>query len=344
MTLTLSKDNSFLTEKQKAPAFSFFFRVHSGSEKQLHDAGHMRSKCHEIIKNASLQSALTEELISKVDQEIEKLDLRSGAKSFGIFVSPDYAATKLYYTYLPERQYQGEYFSALESLYAEQQSKPYILYVFEPRSVQVFKGQGDHLEALDDCAELEHVIKVYKHKDSTHADKDGKSHKGEHDLKWIKELTEAMAALCSKMKSPAAIVGNSLIAATEEDFKKSSLQCVACVEEVVHTSGGSFQTEFGGKILVLIQKNHAKEWLTKCNEAASAHKLVTEKDEMIACVVEGRAAQLVLETPAWDNTGLLEFSPLHEIARETLSKHGSLEFVSKNTLEKWNGQAMILRY
>ncbi|MDX2105001.1 MAG: hypothetical protein SFY67_01235 [Candidatus Melainabacteria bacterium] len=344
MTLTLSKDNSFLTEKQKAPAFSFFFRVHSGSEKQLHDAGHMRSKCHEVIKNASLQSSLTEELIKKVDQEIEKLDLHSGAKSFGIFVSPEHATTTLYYTYLPERQYKGEYFSALESLYAEQQSKPYALFVFEPRAVQVFKGQGDHLEAMEASPELEQVCKVYKHKDSTHADKDGKSHKGEHDVKWTKELLDAISALCAKAKSPAVLVGNSLIAATEEDFKKSSLQCAAVVEEVVHASGGSFQTEYGAKIAELIQANNTKEWLSKCNEAASAHKLVTGNDEMIACVVEGRAAKLLLETPAWDSTGLLEFSALHEIAREMLAKHGSVEFVTKNTLEKWGGQAMLLRY
>lgn len=344
MTATLTKDFSYLLEKQKAPAFSFFFRVHSGSEKQLHDPGHMRSKCHEVIKEAGLQSALTENLLKKVDQEIEKLDLSSGAKSFGIFISPEFAATKLYYTYLPERQYKGEYFSALESLYAEQQSRKYIMFQLEPRAIQVYKGQNDHLEILEASPELELVNKIYKHKDTAQADKDGKAHKGEHDAKWTKEFLDAVSALCSKLESPGVIVGNSLIAATQEDFKKSSLNVIACIDEVVHATGGSSLTELGTKITELIQENISKEWLAKCNEAASGHKLVSAKDEMIACVVEGRAAQLLLETPAWDNSGLLEFTPLHEIARETLAKHGSLEFLSKDTLKKWNGQVMLLRY
>lgn len=344
MTATLTKDFSYLVEKQKAPAFSFFFRVHSGSEKQLHDKGHMRSKCHEVIKDAGLQSALTENLLKKVDQEIEQLDLSTGAKSFGIFISPEFAATKLYYTYLPERQYKGEYFSALESLYAEQQSRRYVMFHLEGRAIQVFKGQNDHLEILESSPELELVNKIYKHKDTTQADKDGKAHRGEHDIKWIKEFLDAMSALCSKLESPAVIVGNSLTAATEEDFKKSSLNVIACIDEVVHATGGNSLTELGTKITELIQENISKEWLAKCNEAASGHKLVTSNDEMIACVVEGRAAQLLLETPAWDNSGLLEFTPLHEIARETLAKHGSLEFLSKDTLKKWNGQVMLLRY
>lgn len=342
-TATLSNELAFLTIKQEAPAFSFYFRVHSGSEKQLHDTGHIRSKCHEVIKEAGLETSLTETLLSQVDKKIEELDLSTGARSIGIFVTGANAYIQSYYTYLPERQYAGEYFSLLESLYATQQSIPYALFLFEPRSVQVFKGQGEHLQILESSS-VEHLSKIYKQRDSAHFDKDGKAKRGEPDKKWVKELLDAMSAVCCEQKLPAVIVGNSLLGASADDLKKSSLNIIGIIEDVVHATGGNYQSELGSRIVELANKNKSEEWLQKCNESASCHKVSTSIEEMLACAKEGRAAQLLLETPCWEKSGRVEFTPLHEIARETLAKHGNLEFLAKNSLDKWNGQVMLLRY
>ena len=337
---------SSLTEKQEAPAFSFFFRLHSGSEKQLHDAGHMRSKCHEIIKDSKLDTATTDSLLEKVDQQLDALDLSSGAKSIGIFISAAQAMSELYYTYMPERQYKGEYFSCLESLYAEQESSPYIVFHFEPREVQVFKGCGDHLETAASSQAIEHLMTVLKHREATHADKDGKTAKGEVNSKWTRVLLDAMSAVCSSYSSnlPAAVVGSSLVGITENDLEQASMKVVALIEEVQHATGGGYLSELGNKVLEMAHERKCKNLLEKCDSAVSSHKLACGTDEMLNCAKEGRAETLILHIPDWEKSGLMEFAPVHEIARETLSKNGSVEFVRTNALAKWNGQAMILRY
>ncbi|MBK9145099.1 MAG: hypothetical protein IPM23_21610 [Candidatus Melainabacteria bacterium] len=339
----ISKDLSFLTEEQKAPAFSFFFRVHSGSEKQLPDAGHMRSKCHEVIKEAGLDSALTENLLKKADHEIDQLDLSTGARSVGIYVSPDYAESRLFYTFMPERQYRGEFFSCLETLYAHQESSPYVLFHMEPRNLQVFRGRGEHLELLAPSPALESLERAFKHRDTLHADKDGKTNKGEHSGKSIQEILDAMAAVCTSLDSPAAIAGLSLIGATEEDLRKSSIHAVALIDEVQHATGGGYLLELGARIMELSRQRRSKEALDSCNTAAGAHRIASQIDEMLAGAREGRAEALLLQYPSWEMTGLVEFTPLHDTARETLSRHGRVEFLSGG-LEKWGGQVMLLRY
>lgn len=340
----ISRDFSFLTEEQKAPAFSFFFRVHSGSEKQLPDAGHMRSKCHEVIKEAGLDSALTENLLKRADGEIDQLDLSTGARSVGIFIAPDHAESRLFYTYMPERQYRGEYFSCLETLYAQQESRPYILFHLEPRELQVFKGCGEHLELLAPSPDLERLERAFKHRDTMHADRDGKTSKGEHSGKSMKVLLDAMAAVCAALEMPAAIAGLSLIGATEEDLKKSSINVVALIDEVQRATSGSELLEFGAKVMKLTRERKSKEELEACNTAASAHRIVSQMDEMLACAREGRAEALLLDYPSWEKMGLVEFTPLHETVRETLSKHGRVVFLGGDGLEQWGGQVMLLRY
>lgn len=341
---TNSTDLLFLTEKQEAPAFSFFFRLHSGSEKQVHDAGHMRSKCHEIIKDSNLEPAVTETLLRKVDDQIDQVDLSKGAKSIGMFISAKHAVSRLYYTYIPERQYVGEYFSCLEGLYAMQLSSPYILFHFEPRELQVFKGTGDHLELAETSPAIQHLRTVFKHPDPGHSDRDGKTAKGEIDSKWTRVLLEALSSVCSSVNLPAAVIGSSLIDVTEHDLETSSLRIIALIEEVQHATGSKYLHDLGSKVMEIAQERKSREFLARCNAAIGSHKLASGIDEILNCAREGRAETLILDTPDWEKSGLMKLTPLHEAARETLSKHGTVEFLRKNTLDQWDGQAMLLRY
>lgn len=346
MSLSIVSTNvTFLTEKVDFPAFSFFFRLHSGSEKQLHDPGHMLSKCQATFKNANLETAVAEKLQKHAEQLIENIDLTTGAKSVGLFISKDNAKSSLYYTYLPERQYQGEYYSCLESLYAEQESNDYLLFILESRSIKTFTGKGDHLESLSSCPSIEHLLSTYKNKDISHLDKAGRSARGaDLDPQWKADFIEALAKVCSTKKRPAFLVGLSLIGVDEEELKKAGITVLASDPDVHQTTGGNELTSLANDLQNKARLQTVQELIEQCNTAIGAHKFASGKDEMLNCAKEGRTELLILETPSWEKSGLVELTTLHETARETLTKNGNVTFVPSDTLKKWNGACMILRY
>lgn len=338
-------DLAFLTEETKYPAFSFFFRIHSGSEKQLHDAGHIRNRVHETLKAAELSSSLFETLKKKADQLIDQLNYQTGAQSVGLFLSPDQSHSSQYYVNIPERQYIGNYFSGYESIYAQKESAPYLLFLLEPTAMQIYRGHGTHVEALPESKASAHVLTVYKRRSPAQADKDGKERKGqEYDPKWKNELTKAIAELCSAEHLPAYFVGLNLAGTDELELRSHSIEILAATEEAHQRSGAEALKTLAHELIETFKAKHSATLVEHCQSAEGSHKLATGLDEILACAKDGRGEVLILETPSWETAGKLELGALHEAIRETALKHGNVEFVPEGAISKWNGAAMILRY
>ncbi|CAN5568763.1 hypothetical protein BH10CYA1_BH10CYA1_60530 [soil metagenome] len=347
MTFTKIAGNepTFLTKDASYPAFTFFFRIHAGSEKQIHDAARLRSCCHETIKDAGLELSLCERLQDSADRLIDALESKSGAKSVGLFISQNTAHSDLYYVNVAERQYTGEFFSGYESLYAMQESHPYLLFLLEPTTVTVFTGQGTHLKTLPQSDSLNHLIAVCKRRSPVHADKDGKVRPGhEYDPKWKIELAEALSAVCAYERLPAFIVGLSMAGFDELFLQAQNMRILGTVKDVHRSSDFDRLETLVEQLLQRSAEQKAQELANLCSTASGAQKLACGLDEMLSCAKEGRADVLVIESPGWNTDAKIELSSLHQTIRETLMKHGKVEFVPPGTLAQFQGAAMILRY
>ncbi|CAN5268662.1 hypothetical protein BH10CYA1_BH10CYA1_36530 [soil metagenome] len=347
MTFTQIAGNkpAFLIQGASYPSFSFFFRIHSGSEKQIHDGAHLRNCCHETLKNAGLDVRLLVKLQEKTDQLIEQLDFKSGAKSIGLFISENTAHSDLYYVNLPERQYVSEYFSGYESLYAMQASEPYLLFLLEPATVNVFRGQGTHLKTLSESNSLNHLLSACKQRSPVRADKDGKVHSGhEYDPKWKNELAKALAAVCSSERLSAFVVGLNMAGLDQSNLEEHGVEILGTIKEVHQSSDSERLGSLTEQLLQSADEKNAHKLLELCNTAFGAQKLASGTSEILSCANEGRGEILVLESPGWNTETKVEFSALHMAIRETLVRHGEVEFVPQGTLAQWQGAAMILRY
>lgn len=340
-TIAINKNLPFLFSGTKEPSITFLFRIHSGSEKQLHDVGHIRGRCHEIFNELEIESSTGEMLRKKTDALIEKIDLHSGAKSIGLFVSAQTAQCETFFIHMPERFYFGDYFSGLEACYAAAESTPYALIVLEPQSLKVFKGQADHLELMSESVELSHLQKIFKDKQPLQHDKDGKTHKT-HDSKWQKNFVDAVAAVCSGL--PAIIVGVELADATERELKDAGVEVLAMRNEVCQSTGTDALVQLAEELLKEFHARRAAKLIDLCRTAIGAHKLVSIPQDMLACAQEGRAEVLLLEAPGWDASGKMELTEIHETIRHTLENNGRVEFVPSGTLSEWNGAVVVLRY
>jgi len=324
-TIIANHDLAFLTADAKYPAFSFFFRLHSGSEKQIHDAAHMRNRCHETLKGAGLHASLLELLEQKADQLIDQLDFQSGAKSIGLFISETTAHSESYYVNIPERQYVGEFFSPYEGLYARQESAPYLLFLLESVTVRVFKGQGNHIQALPESEALMHLLSVCKQRSPLQADKDGKVRSGhEYDPKWQSELTKALAAVCADYRLPAFVVGLGEAGLNEADLAAKGVELLATIKEVHQASDSEQLRSLAEQLLELLREKNAEKLLEQCGTALGAQKLASGLDEILSCAKDGRGEILVIESPSWDTVAKPEFSKLDEAIRETIIKHGNI--------------------
>jgi hypothetical protein len=340
-TIAINKTLPFLFTGAKEPSFTFLFRIHSGSEKQLHDVGHIRGRCHEIFNELESQGSDVEALRRKTDALIEKIDLHSGAKSIGLFVSGENAQCETFFIHMPERFYFGDYFSGLEACYATAESTPYALFVLEPQSLKVFKGQADHLEAMPESEAVSHLQKIFKDRQPAHHDKDGKTHRA-HDSKWQKNFVDALAAVCAGV--PAMVAGLELTGLTERELRDAGVEVLATRNEVCQSTGTDALVQVAEDLLKEFHSTHAAKLLDQCRTAIGAQKLVSIPQDMLACAQEGRAEMLLLEAPAWDVSGKMELTEIHETIRHTLENGGRVEFVPTGSLTEWNGAVVVLRY
>ncbi len=338
-------DLAVLAKEIDPPAFSFFFRIHSGSEKQIHDAGHIRSRVQETFKEAAMPSAVFDNLIKRVDELIDQLNFRTGALSVGLFVSPDESLLSHYYVNMPERQYVGDYFSIYESAYAQELSQPYLMFLFEPAALNLYRGQGTHIESLTESKETMHLLSVYKRRPTAHADKDGKVRKGqEFDSKWKSELFKAIADLCAAQEMPAFFAGLNLAGTDEAELHSHGVEVLAAMEEVHQRPSGEALKSVAEDFIARSNARRSAVLFDQCQVAEGNHKLAKGLDEVLSCAKEGRGEVLILEAPDWETSGKLELGALQEAVLQTILKHGKVEFVPQGTISKWNGAAMILRY
>lgn len=341
----VAKELNHVTQAADSPAFSFFFRIHSGSEKQLHDSGHIRNRCHEVLKEQGFDTAILEKMKEKVDKLIEKIDFQAGAKSIGLFVSNNHAHSMNFFVNLPEQHYVGDFFSGYEIAYALQESAPYILFLMEPTIIHAFKGQGTHLETLLDSRSLEHLLCVYKKRAPKAADKDGKQNKGnEHDSTWKAEFLAAINDLCKSEEVPAYLVGITLAGLSEEEIMESGARVLASIDEVHQKSSYEKLNNLVEGLREKHRRQMAAELVDECNRALGAKKLASGIEEILACAKEGRGEVLILEDPSWTTDAVAKFSTVHEAIREVIEKHGRVAFVPEGTMKQWGGAAMILRY
>jgi hypothetical protein len=340
-TIAINKSLPFLFSEAKTPSLTFIFRVHSGSEKQLHDFGHIRGRCHEIFNELELDSSVAEVLRKKTDALIEKIDLHSGAKSIGLFVSEQTAQCEAFFVNMPERFYFGDFFSGFEACYATAESAPYALFVLEPQSLKVFKGQADHLEAMPESAAVSHLQKVFKDRQHVHHDKDGKTNKV-HDAKWQKSFVDAVAAVCSGL--PVMFTGLELADTTEREFKDAGVEVLAAKNEVCQSNCSESLVQMAEDLTRDYRASHSAKLLEQCRAALGTQKLVCIPQDMLACAQEGRAELLLLEAPGWDVSGKMELTAVHETIKHTLENKGRVEFVPTGSLSEWNGAVVVLRY
>lgn len=326
------------------PAFSFFFRIHSGSEKQLHDLGHIRNRVHEVLKKSDLTSTALERIKSEADRLMDQVNFESGALSIGLFVSLDQAILSQYFINLPERDYLGGYFSGYETAYAAQQSAPYLLVTLEPSTLRIYRGRGEHLETLPESDATRHLQSVYRRRVSPQPDKDGKVRRGHHDSDWKKEFLEAVASVVSKEQVPIFLTGLALADLTETEFTSHGIKVLATLDDVCQFSGSDAL-----KTLVHdLSKNYTTKkfrmLVDRCKVSQGSHKLASGADEILRCAKEGRGEILLLPYPCWEASGTQTLGTLHEAIRAMAFTDGAIEFLPGELIKEWDEAAMILRY
>jgi hypothetical protein len=342
---SVQKGSEVLKAKVSYPAFSFFFRIHSGSEKQLHDSGHIRNRVHEVLKSSNLSTSSLEEIKERADQLIDRLDFENGALSVGLFVSPGESFLSQYYVNLPERDYLGDYFSGYETAYAEQASKPYLLMVMESASLRVFRGRGEHLEAVPESSETKHLISVFRRRSPAQQDKDGKLKRGQHrDSQWKQELLEAIAEVCSSEQMPAFFTGLMLADLNEIELASHGIEVLAASDEVYQFTDSEALKELARELQSSHRDKKAQHLYERCKAARGNQKLASGADEVLVCAKEGRGEVLVLPYPSWESSGTQQLGILPETIRATVLTHGEIEFLPDEQMKEWDSAAMILRY
>ncbi len=327
------------------PAFSFFFRIHSGSEKQLHDSAHIRNRVHEVLKESKLSTSELEDIKSRADRIIDDIQFDRGALSIGLFVSPNQSMLSQYFVNLPERHYVGEYFSGYETMYAEKESSPYLLFLLEPSSLRIYTGRAEHLQEIDESSATTHLVSVYRRRPTEQPDKDGKCRKGHHkNSEWKQEFLQAISDVCSDAKVPAFFSGLSLVELNEIDLASHGVEVLASKEETFHFVGSESLKEVVQDLRAAYQEKQAKSLIAQCTAAKGSRKLASGLDEVLSCAREGRGAVLVLPYPSWEMSGALELGQLHDAVRLTLLTSGTVEFLPSELMAQWNDAAMILRY
>ncbi len=341
----VQKSPEVCNEKVTYPAFSFFFRMHSGSEKQLHDSGHIRNRVHEVIKASDSTPAILHEIKKRADLLIDQLDFETGAQSVGLFISSEESFLKQYYIYMPERDYVGDYFSGYESSYAEQESIPYLFISLEPSVVRVYRGRGEHLETAPESKEYTHLASVYKRRAPQQADKDGKVRKGQHhDSQWKQELLEAIAELCCNEQRPVFFAGLNLADLSQVELASHGIEVLAALDETYEIAGSESLKKIIQDLMSSYKDKKAKTLLEKCKIAKGNQKLATGADEVLNCARDGRGEVLILPNPSWELSGTLKLGTQQEAIRATYIMHGKVEFVPEELMKEWGEAAMILRY
>ncbi len=343
---TLEKNQlDFLSETVKAPAFSFFFRLHSGSEKQLHDTGHIRSRCHEVFKASTVDGDVKERLMRECDALIDALDWQSGAKSLGLYVADGAAFARMFHVHLPEVYYIGDNFSVYETLYAFEACTPYLLLLFTPGGLELYKGRGNYLETLPKTKEVVHLLSVYAHRASRHVDKDGKGRKGDDlDHKWKEDLFRAWHDMAVAEGLPMYATGLEQIGAGVEEVKAKGLNLLFGSESTWTRTSPEELKPLVKDLRNDYRKYLAAQYVTRIEAAFGAHKMVSSLDEIVDCARAGKAEVLLLEDPKWTTEVEAKFTRLHDAIAETLLRGGRVEFLPEGSLTRWQGAALILRY
>lgn len=333
-----------LKAKATYPAFSFFFRIHSGSEKQLHDSGHIRNKVHEVLKESNLSPSTLEELRAKADELIDKLSFETGALSVGLFVSPSESFLTQYHVNLPERNYLADYFSGYETTYADQESAPYLFMLLEPSTLRIYRGRGDHFETLPESDASKHLMSVYRRRPPAPRDKDGKERKEYHDPEWKKDFLEAIAGVCCSEQLPVYFAGTSLAGLNETELASHGIEVLLARDEVSHCVGSEKLRTLVKDLRSTNRAMKSKLLYEKCKAAKGNQKFASGPDEVLTCAKEGRGEVLVLPYPCWESTGTLQLGTLHEAIRATDLTNGRTEFLPGELMKEWDDIAMILRY
>lgn len=327
--------------QKQSPAFTFVFRTHGGSEKQLHDRSHIKSACREILKRHTADNTDNyEALAAKCESLIDKIDFQSGASSLALFVSTEKAEAETFYLFLPEVFYCGENFSSLESTYARQISAPYLYFNFSPAGVDVYLGRGLHTEMLDKSEELQHFQAVYSKRPTAKCDKDGRKSEG-FDHHFHSELFDAWKKLAYKHAYPCYATGLELIGVSLDEVKSFGI-------DMLYGTGHSAAKGDLKDILSTLKQEHrnalAKTYAERLETAQGAHKLVVSSEEILDLAKAGQGETLLLEDPEWMVEKEQQLSTIHEAIAEVVKFHGKVEFMPKSSLAKWGGQALILRY
>ncbi|MDZ4835155.1 MAG: hypothetical protein SGJ27_15370 [Candidatus Melainabacteria bacterium] len=334
-----------LKAKVAYPAFSFFFRIHSGSEKQLHDAGHIRNRVHQVLKESNLSSTTLEAIKTRADQLIDQLNFEIGALSVGLFVSVTESYLSHYFVNLPERDFVGDYFSGYETMYAEQESAPYLLILLEPAVLRIFQGRAEHLVAVPDSEATKHLLSVYRRRLPAPADKDGKVKKGHnHDAHWKQELLEAIASVCCSEQMPAYFAGLCLADLNETELTSHGVEVLAALDESYQFTGAETLKTLSQDLRFQHHAKKSKLLHERCKVAKGNQKLASGADEVLACAKEGRGEVLILPYPKRELTGTLKLDAMQETIRAVNLTHGSIEFLPADLMDEYDDAAMILRY
>lgn len=341
---TEKKQYTFNSLKVQPPAFSFFFAIHSGSEKKLHDQGHIKNRCHEALKAANLDSSTLELLTEKVDALITQIDYSNGFKSVGLFLAPDMAFAKPYSVALPERHYMGTTFSNLENLWAQEYSRPYLLFLFDSTDIHAYRGHDNHIETLESNGDLKHLLSIWHHKTGKGLDRDGKGHGPELDATVREDVLATIAKISKDWQAPILLVGGAQIAADVGVLEGRGIKVVYVVADTITKTAPEQLKPYLEEWLKIAKERKLAAVSEEIHAAKLAHKLVTGEEEILALATEGRGEILVLEEPNGKKTFKAEFTTMHKAVEEVLLKQGAVEFVPAKMLEEWHGKALITRY
>ena len=327
----------FLQQTFDFPVFSFFFRLHGGSDKQPHDLNHIKSQIRDYVKNSPVSEVQKDQAIEKADELLSQIQEHAGAKSISLFVAQNEGELHHHFVYLPERQYCGKQFALAEYLWAEQMSQRYLLVLAGPSAICLYEGKGLALEKLGKCAHSEKFVSAFKH---WHEKRDVKHGAG---TAKTEPVIEAFVELVQNLNAPVLLIGKEFLPDVCSALSSANLQIHgAFTGNKVDSSPAELQTTLD-EYLQLCTKEDTNRQIARCEQSLRQFKLATGAQEILDCAKEARGSVLLLEPPTREGGSCL-LDSVQESIRQTVLNGGQVHFVMQGALEQWGGAALILRF
>lgn len=318
-----------LVSTKEAPILSII--VDLGIVKRDNEAKlkHLMGESTKLIPS-EVSSSDRDILLKRLELIFSGLESETHNASVAIFIAKDFAKVVPLNYRAAERIVLGDAFAASEAAYSAANCPRFHILVGGGNLVRLFEAGADQIVEIKENEQLIHVGHLLKSHDHSNQAEEHKIH-------------SAVAELCKTLNCPVVVIGTSHFGDT-----------AALSEYVMASVEGNYEHANSADVLK-VAKEQVELWKTAraVKELEELEKLVHEKrlgsglDEITRLIKAGRVEKLyleeseALEVKSGNETQLTVCDQLISL---TFQFNGEVVFLPANSLVKYEGMAVALRY